>query len=66
MSGRQLATALRRQGHTVERQTVAHLLAALGYSLQAHRQTKAGAAHPDRNAPFAYINTRVRAFQKRG
>jgi hypothetical protein len=66
MSGRQLATELRRQGHTVERQTVAHLLAALGYSVQAHRTTKAGAAHPDRNAQFAYINTRVRAFQKRG
>ena len=66
MSVRQLATELRRQGHTVERQTVAHLLAALGYSVQAHRTTKAGAAHPDRNAQFAYINTRVRAFQKRG
>jgi hypothetical protein len=66
MSVRQLATELRRQGHTVERQTVAHLLAALGYSLQANRKTKEGAAHPDRNAQFAYINTRVRAFQKRG
>jgi hypothetical protein len=66
MSVRQLATALRRQGHTVERQTVAHLLAALGYSLQAHRKTKEGTSHPDRNAQFAYINTRVRAFQKRG
>jgi DNA-binding phage protein len=66
MSVRQLATALRRQGHTVERQTVAHLLAALGYRLQAHRKTKEGAAHPDRNAQFAYINTRVRAFQTRG
>ena len=66
MSVRQLATELRRQGHTVERQTVAHLLAALGYSLQANRKTKEGTSHPDRNAPFAYINTRVRAFQKRG
>ena len=66
MSVRQLATELRRQGHPVERQTVAHLLAALGYSLQANRQTKEGTSHPDRNAQFAYINTRVRAFQKRG
>ena len=66
MSVRQLATELRRQGHTVERQTVAHLLAALGYSLQANRTTKEGTSHPDRNAQFAYINTRVRAFQKRG
>jgi hypothetical protein len=66
MSVRQLAAELRRQGHTVERQTVAHLLAALGYSLQANRKTKEGTSHPDRNAQFAYINTRVRAFQKRG
>ena len=66
MSVRQLATELRRQGHTVERQTVAHLLAALGYSLQANRKTQEGTSHPDRNAQFAYINTRVRAFQKRG
>jgi hypothetical protein len=66
MSVRQLATELRRQGHTVERQTVAHLLAALGYSLQANRKAKEGTSHPDRNAQFAYINTRVRAFQKRG
>jgi DDE family transposase len=66
MSVRQLATELCRQGHTVERQTVAHLLAALGYSLQANRKTKEGTSHPDRNAQFAYINTRVRAFQKRG
>ena len=66
MSVRQLATELRRQGHTVERQTVAHLLAALGYSLQANHKTKEGTSHPDRNAQFAYINTRVRAFQKRG
>jgi Rhodopirellula transposase DDE domain len=66
MSVRQLAIELRRQGHTVERQTVAHLLAALGYSLQANRKTKEGTSHPDRNAQFAYINTRVRAFQKRG
>jgi hypothetical protein len=66
MSVRQLAAELRRQGHPVERQTVAHRLAALGYSLQANRTTKEGTSHPDRNAQFADINTRVRAFQKRG
>jgi hypothetical protein len=51
---------------TVGRQTVAHLLAALGYSLQAHRKTQEGTSHPDRHAQFAHINARVRAFQKRG
>jgi transposase len=65
-SVRQLAAELRQQGHTVGRQTVAHLLAALGYSLQANRKTKEGTSHPDRNAQFAYLNARVRAFQKRG
>ena len=29
-------------------------------------KTKEGTSHPDCNAQFAYINTRVRAFQKRG
>jgi hypothetical protein len=66
MRVRQLATALRRHGHPVARQTVAHRLAALGYSWHAHRTTKDGTSPPDRHAPFAYINTRVRAFQKRG
>jgi hypothetical protein len=65
-SVRQLAAELRQQGYTVGRQTVAHLLAGLGYSLQANRKTKEGASHPDRNAQFAYLNARVRAFQKRG
>jgi Rhodopirellula transposase DDE domain len=65
-SVRQLAAELRQQGYTVGRQTVAHLLADLGYSLQANRKTKEGTSHPDRNAQFAYLNARVRAFQKRG
>ena len=29
-----------------------------GYSLQANRKTREGAAHPDRNAQFEYINAR--------
>jgi hypothetical protein len=65
-SVRHLAAELRQQGYTVGRQTVAHLLADLGYSLQANRKTKEGTSHPDRNAQFAYLNARVRAFQKRG
>ena len=65
-STRQLAMALRQQGHHVGRQTVATLLADLGYSLQANRKTKAGVSHPDREAQFAYINKQVQAFQHRG
>jgi hypothetical protein len=65
-SVRQLAVELQRQGHNVGRQKVAELLAALAYSLQGNRKTKEGSAHPERNAQFAYINTQVAAFQKRG
>ena len=64
-STRQLAEALQRQGHRVGARTVARLLHALDYSLQAHRKTREGSSHPDRNAQFAYLNEHVRAFQER-
>jgi len=63
---RQLAAALRTQGHRVSPQTVGELLRAMDYSLQANSKTKEGAAHPDRNAQFEYINARAAAFQQRG
>src|ERR671937_1366021 len=64
-STRQLAAELVRQGHRVSHTTVAELLRALNYSLQATRKTKAGSDHPDRDAQFAYINEQTRAFQQR-
>jgi DDE family transposase len=66
LSTRNLADALRSQGHSVSHQTVAALLNDLDYSLQANRKVKEGQDHPDRNAQFEYINRRVRAFQKEG
>ena len=57
---------MRRQGHPVSYRTVAALLHALDYSLQAPRKTREGASHPDRHAPFAPINQQVWAFQRRG
>jgi transposase len=54
-----LAEELRRQGHTTSATTVATLLKRLGYSLQSNKKTKEGSQHPDRNAQFTYINTRV-------
>jgi hypothetical protein len=57
---------LDRQGHAASHQTVAALLDALGYSLQANRKTTEGADHPDRNAQFEHINQQVRAFQRQG
>lgn len=65
-SVRQLATALRRQGHQVSHQLVSELLQDLGYSLQANRKTIEGTRHPDRNAQFEYINRRVRTFLRTG
>ncbi len=65
-STRRLAAELQALGHTVGPRTVARLLRALDYSLQANRKTKEGTSHPDRNAQFAYINARTQAFQGRG
>jgi len=65
-STRLLAEELGHQGHPVSHQTVAALLHALGYSLQANHKTREGTNHPDRNAQFEHINARVRAFQRRG
>ena len=62
-SVRHLAEALQRMGHQVSRQLVSELLAQAGYSLQANRKTREGAAHADRDAQFRYINAQVRRFQ---
>src|SRR5664279_3277350 len=56
-SVRNLAGALREQGHTVHFTTVAKLLALLGYSLQANVKTREGSSHPDRDSQFEHINT---------
>ena len=61
-----LAEELTRQRHPVSPRTVAALLHQAGYSLQANRKTREGAAHPDRNAQFEYLNALVRRFMDRG
>jgi hypothetical protein len=61
-----LAEDLARQGHPVSARTVAKLLHAEHYSLQANRKTNEGTSHPDRHAQFEYINAQVRGFQSRG
>src|SRR6266705_5210046 len=65
-STRTLAQALTGQGHQVSHTTVAQLLADLDYSLQGTRKTLEGAAHPDRDAQFRYINRCVKVFQRSG
>ena len=65
-STRRLADELTRQDHRVGPRTVAMLLRREGYSLQANHKTREGSSHPDRNAQFEYISTRVRRAQQRG
>jgi transposase len=65
-STRHLAEELGRLGHEVSYRTVARLLHALGYSLQANRKTLEGRQHPDRDAQFEYINDAVRRSQRKG
>jgi hypothetical protein len=65
-STRKLAEELQARGHQIEARTVAGLLTALGYSLQALRKTREGGTHPDRDAQFVYINEQTRAFQAQG
>lgn len=55
-STRQLARALQEMGHQVGERSVAYLLHAMGYSLQATAKTVEGAQHPDRDRQFEYIN----------
>jgi Rhodopirellula transposase DDE domain len=65
-STRRLAEELTRQGHPVGPRSVAALLKAAGYSLQANQKTREGRGHPDRNAQFEYISGQVAALQRRG
>ena len=60
-SVRKLADGLGELGHTVSYRTVARLLRALGYSLQANRKTREGTEHPDRDAQFEHINATAKA-----
>ncbi len=61
-----LADELAARGHPASPRTVAALLKASGYSLQANRKTREGKQHPDRNAQFEHINARATALQRRG
>jgi hypothetical protein len=63
-STRQLAEELQRQGFPICDRTVAQLLHAADYSLQANRKTREGKSHPDRDAQFRYIHNRVLSARK--
>ena len=55
-STRTLARELTGTGHPVSAWTVANLLHEQGFSLQANAKQVEGAAHPDRDAQFRYLN----------
>lgn len=65
-SVRRLADELKAMGHQASYRVVADLLHESGYSLQANRKTREGAAHPDRDVQFQYLNERVGTQQRRG
>jgi hypothetical protein len=58
-----LAAALKALGHPIGATTVRTELTKLGYSRQFNRKADEGSKHPDRNAQFEYINTKVVAAQ---
>jgi transposase len=60
-SVRNLAGGLREHGHEVHFASVARLLRALGYSLQANVKTREGKQHPDRDLQFQHINKVAKA-----
>lgn len=65
-STRQLAEALKNQGHQTSHRMVAEMLGELRYSLQGNRKTLEGEAHADRNQQFEYLHQQVTRFQDKG
>jgi hypothetical protein len=59
-STRNLATALTDAGHPVSDRTVARMLRAQGFSLQANAKVIEGRQHADRDAQFGYLNAQVK------
>ena len=57
-----LAAELVRQGFKITDDTVGRILRSLGYCLQAPVKEKEGASHPDRDAQFVYLSTKVGEF----
>jgi Rhodopirellula transposase DDE domain len=58
-STRNLADALAADGHVVSDRTVARMLRAQGFSLQANSKVTEGRQHIDRDAQFSYLNAQV-------
>ena len=61
-----LAETLTAMGHAIGADTVRKELVKLGFSRQHNRKADEGSKHPDRNAQFEHINTKVVAAQAAG
>ena len=61
-----LAGTLTAMGHPIGADTVRKELVKLGFSRQHNRKADEGSKHPDRNAQFEHINTKVVAAQAAG
>jgi len=61
-----LAETLTAMGHPISADTVRKELVKLGFSRQFNRKANEGSSHPDRNAQFEHINTKVVAAQAAG
>ncbi len=61
-----LAETLTAMGHPICADTVRKELVKLGFSRQHNRKADEGSKHPDRNAQFEHINTKVVAAQAAG
>ena len=65
-SVRNLEAELECEGYTVSYRTIANLLHAQEYTLQANRKSREGQEdHPDRDAQFRYINDQAMQFLNR-
>ena len=62
-SVRKLSVELNQMGHKASHNLVAELLKDMGYSLQANQKTLEGSSHPDRNAQFEFISSKVKEYQ---
>jgi hypothetical protein len=61
-----LAASLTEMGHPISAETVRKELVKLGFSRQANRKADEGSKHPDRDAQFEHINSKVVAAQAQG
>jgi len=65
-SVRQLSAELKQMGHQASYNLVASLLHEMGYTLRGNQKILANLSYRDRDAQFAYINQKVREYQRMG